>query len=196
MSLTSTVARAVSAVALATVSVSTVALAGAPVAGATDGDRNLITDNRTIADIPVVSPVAAQAVLLRDARVPVVVLGARLDEDCSRPRVLDDRLDAAAELARTHLLNPVIVSGGSTRTDCPSEAAAMERGLRDRGVVNQVLVEDRSDSTVANVENTKSMISDRGGLAVVVTSSPHNVRALQNFRDAGVEAVAYVGGRD
>jgi hypothetical protein len=29
---------------------------------------------------------------------------------------------------------------------------------------------------------------------VVVTSSPHNVRALQNFRDAGIEAVAYTGG--
>jgi uncharacterized SAM-binding protein YcdF (DUF218 family) len=103
-------------------------------------------------------------------------------------------LEAATELARTHLLNPVIVSGGATQADCPSEAAAMESGLRERGVTNQILIEEESDSTVANVQNTKSMISDRGGLAVVVTSSPHNVRALQNFRDAGIEAVAYVGG--
>lgn len=197
MSLTLTPARSAAALALATVSAVsavTVGLAGAPTAGATAQDKAIVSDNRTIADIPVVSPVAAQAVLLRDARVPIVVLGARLDEDCSRPQVLDDRLDAATELARTHLLNPVIVTGGATRTDCPSEAAAMESGLRDRGVTNRVLIEDESDSTVANAQNTKAMISDRGGLAVVVTSSPHNVRALQNFRDAGIEAVAYVGG--
>ncbi len=194
VSLTLTPTRSVAALALAAVSAVTVGLAGAPTAGATEQDKAVVSDNRTIADIPVLSPIAAQAILLRDARVPIVVLGARLDEDCARPQVLDDRLDAATELARTHLLNPVIVSGGATQTDCPSEAAAMESGLRERGVTNQVLIEEESDSTVANVQNTKSMISDRGGLAVVVTSSPHNVRALQNFRDAGIEAVAYVGG--
>lgn len=172
----------------------TVGVVSAPAAGAATEDKNLISANRTITDLPVVSPLAAQAVLLRDAQVPVVVLGARLNEDCSRPQVLEDRLDAAAELAGRHLLNDVIVTGGETQEDCPTEAASMQQGLRDRGVPNRVIEEDRSGSTLANVENTKAMITDRGGLAVVVTSAPHNIRALQNFRDAGIEAVAYVGG--
>ena len=126
--------------------------------------------------------------------VPVVVLGARLNDDCTPPQVLDDRLDAAADLAKAHLLNPVIVTGGETAPDCPTEAQAMDAGLRARGVPNQVIEENKAGSTVENVANTADTINSRGGLAVVVTSTPHNVRALQNFRDAGIEAVAYTGG--
>ncbi|MDN6438102.1 YdcF family protein [Corynebacterium nuruki] len=163
-------------------------------AAANPEDKSIISANRTIADIPVVSKAASHAVLARDATVPVVVLGARLNDDCSAPQVLDDRLDAAADLARAHLLNPVIVTGGETQPDCPTEAQAMDAGLRARGVPNQVIEENKAGSTVENVANTADTINSRGGLAVVVTSTPHNVRALQNFRDAGIEAVAYTGG--
>lgn len=164
-------------------------------AGATVEDKDLISANRTVTDIPVVSKAASQAVLSRDAGIPVVVLGARLDEDCTPPQVLDDRLDAAAELAEAHLLNPVVVTGGATQPDCPTEAQAMDAGLRARGVPNQVIEENKAGSTLENVTNTADTINERGGLAVVVTSTPHNVRALQNFRDAGIEAVAYTGGQ-
>jgi vancomycin permeability regulator SanA len=178
----------------AALAVVTGAVLSAGTAGATVEDKNLISANRTIADIPVVSKVASHAVLARDAAIPIVVLGARLNEDCAAPQVLDDRLDAAADLARTHLLNPVVVTGGATQPNCPTEAEAMNAGLRARGVPNEVIEENKAGSTLENVANTADTINSRGGLAVIVTSTPHNVRALQNFRDAGIEGVAYTGG--
>ncbi len=112
------------------------------------------------------------------------------------PQVLKDRLDATARLAVRHPHNPVIVTGGKTREKCPTEAAAMAEGLRARGVVNPITQEDKAGNTIQNAENTRETIKKHGGIAVIVTSSPHNIRALKTFRAEGVEAVAYVGGRD
>lgn len=180
--------------AVAVAASSAVLMAGT--ASALPEDRDLVTSARVIADIPVISQAAAQLILARDAGVPVVILGARLTPDCARPGILEDRLDAAAKLLRLHPLNPVIVTGGVTQDGCPAEATSMEWGLRERLVINPIIQETEAGSTLGNVANTKGMIMDRGGLAVVVTSSPHQVRALQNYRDAGVEVVAYVGGED
>lgn len=156
--------------------------------------KNVISDNRVIADHERVRPVASHAVLANDRRVPIVVLGARLNEDCKTPKVLDDRLNGAAELARIHRGNPVVVTGGTTQPDCPSEAKAMEKGLRLRGVSNPIVVEEKSGSTLDNVANTSDYIHSNGGVAVIVTSDPHYSRALSNYRDKGIEAVAYVEG--
>lgn len=165
-------------------------------ASALPQDRDLVTAIRPLVDIPVVSQAGAQVILSRDAGVPIVILGARLNGDCARPGILEDRLDAAADLLRLHPLNPVIVTGGETQPGCPAEAVSMEWGLRERLVVNPIIQETQAGSTLGNVAYTKDMIMDSGGLAVVVTSSPHQIRALQNYRDAGVEVVAYVGGED
>lgn len=156
--------------------------------------KDLINDNRTIADDELVRPVASHAVLGRDASVPIVVLGARLNEDCNPPEVLDDRLNGAATLANIHRANPIVVTGGATQPGCPSEAAAMEAGLKARGVTNPIITEEESGSTVENVANTSDYINSTGGLAVVVTSDPHYSRALDNYRSSGIEAVAYVEG--
>lgn len=132
--------------------------------------------------------------ILGSTAAPVVVLGAQLQDDCSAPQVLEDRLDAAAQLLKDHPENPAIVSGGATVEDCPSEAAVMKAGLEARGVDNDIILEEDSSNTLQNVENTAGTIEKLGGTAIVVTSDPHYLRALKNYRDAGLRTFGYVGG--
>ncbi|WP_083827132.1 YdcF family protein [Corynebacterium nuruki] len=153
------------------------------------------TQIHTVTDSEFVRGPLAHAILDLNPDTPVVVLGAQINEDCSRPEVLQDRLDAATRLLASHPRNPVIVTGG--RSDrCPSitEAEAMTQGLRDRGVRNRIVLENNAWNTLQNVEYTAPMIRKLGGTAVVVTSDPHYLRALANYRDAGIRAFGWVGG--
>lgn len=153
------------------------------------------TQIHTVTDSEFVRGPLAHAILDLNPDTPVVVLGAQINEDCSRPEVLQDRLDAATRLLASHPRNPVIVTGG--RSDrCPSitEAEAMTQGLRDRGVRNRIVLENNAWNTLQNVEYTAPVIRKLGGTAVVVTSDPHYLRALANYRDAGIRAFGWVGG--
>lgn len=149
----------------------------------------------TVTDAPFLREPLAHAVLTLDKNTPVVVLGAQINEDCSLPQVLEDRLDAATRLLKSHPDNPVIVTGGRS-SQCPAttEAEAMEKGLRDRGVTNRVILENEAWNTLQNVAYTAPLIRELGGTAVVVTSDPHYIRALRNYRDAGIRAFGWVGG--
>lgn len=148
-----------------------------------------------ITDSEFVREPLAHAVLNLNKRTPVVILGAQINEDCSRPQVLQDRLDAATRLLASHPDNPVIVTGGRS-FQCPSitEAEAMAQGLRDRGVRNEIVLENNAWNTLQNVEYTAPTIRELGGTAIVVTSDPHYIRALRNYRDAGIRAFGWVGG--
>lgn len=115
---------------------------------------------------------------------PIVILGARLNPDCTPPAVLQQRLDRAAAFSRIHPETPVYVTGGKTQQSCPlSEAAVMEAGLRVRLVPNPIHREDAAGNTLQNASNVARMIGDR---AVVISNQDHLPRALRNFRDAGV----------
>lgn len=174
-----------------------------PVAGSVSGSVSAVDDLvasakqhvYNVTDSEFVRTPLANSLLRMNENTPVVILGAQLQEDCSAPRVLTDRLTAAAELLREHPRNPVIVTGGPTRADCPTEAAAMKDALQKLGVGNEILLEEKAGNTLQNVEYTARMIRERTGTAVVVTSDPHYLRALKNYRDAGLRAFGYVGGR-
>lgn len=175
--------------------------AGSSVFGSVSGSVSVVDDLiagakqqvYNITDSEFVRTPLANAILGRTAA-PVVVLGAQLQDDCSAPQVLEDRLDAAARLLKDHPENPAILTGGVTVEDCESEAAVMEAGLKDRGVDNDIILEEDSWNTLQNVENTAGTIKKLGGTAIVVTSDPHYLRALKNYRDAGLRAFGYVGG--
>ncbi|MDN5719338.1 MAG: YdcF family protein [Corynebacterium sp.] len=171
--------------------------AGGSVSGSVSVVDDLVADAKqqvyNITDSEFVRTPLANEILGRTAA-PVVVLGAQLQDDCSAPPVLEDRLDAAARLLKDHPENPAILTGGVTVEDCPSEAAVMEAGLEDRGVDNDIILEEDSWNTLQNVENTAGTIEKLGGTTIVVTSDPHYLRALKNYRDAGLRAFGYVGG--
>lgn len=138
------------------------------------------------AGVPVPSPETLPAhVEAANPAVPVVVLGAQLDEFCLPPAVLHRRLDAAADFVRLHPANTIIVSGGVTRSHCPSEAAVMEAGLRARLVPNPIQQEADSHSTVENARNVSRMTSH----AVLVTSDYHLPRAIRTFTEQHVDVV-------
>ena len=157
-----------------------------------DGARDMVYN---VTDSEFVRTPLAHHILDLNKNTPVVVLGAQLNKDCSLPQVLEDRLDAATTLLKSHPNNPVIVTGGKSN-QCPasSEAEAMEKGLQQRGVGNKVILENEAWNTLQNVENTAGTIKKLGGTAIVVTSDPHYIRALKNYRDAGIRAFGYVGG--
>ena len=71
----------------------------------------------------------------------------------------------------------------------------MEKALQERGVTNRVILENNAWNTLQNVEYTAGTIKQLGGTAIVVTSDPHYIRALKNYRDAGIRAFGYVGGK-
>lgn len=138
-------------------------------------------------NIPVVGDLATAHVWTADGSTPVVVLGAQLNRDCTAPAVLNERLDRAAQFLRLHPTNPVYVTGGSTQSGCPTEAAAMEIGLRVRLVPNPIIQENRSGNTMQNAEYVSQM-SDASRM-VLVSSQDHLPRAKNNFATFGVDTV-------
>lgn len=114
---------------------------------------------------------------------PIVVLGARLNPDCAPPAVLNSRLDRAAAFVRLHPANRVVVTGGETQGGCFTEAQSMEALLRARLVINPIIRDDFSGSTVQNANNVARMIPDRQ--AVLITSQDHFPRASATFAAAG-----------
>ena len=120
--------------------------------------------------------------------VPIVVLGARLQPNCTPPKVLNERLDAAANFARLHPTNTIIVSGGATQAGCPTEAQAMEVGLRARLIPNPIVRDDHAFSTVENARNVAALAPGQHQM-VLITSDYHLPRAQANFHDRGINTI-------
>lgn len=151
--------------------------------------------NSSLVTPVVVSPVgrAAAETALLDPQVPIIVLGARLNPDCSAPAVLTSRLETARSLALRHPLNPVIVTGGRTQPDCQTEAEYMRDALASMGVwKRRITMETNSDSTVENAAGTAYLAeSGTSGVraAVIVTSPTHTPRARDTYSAADDSAL-------
>ena len=151
--------------------------------------------NSSLATPVVVSPVgrAAAETALLDPQVPLIVLGARLNPDCSAPAVLTSRLETARSLALRHPLNPVVVTGGRTQPGCQTEAEYMRDALASMGVwKRRITMETNSDSTVENAAGTAYLAGSgaRGvRAAVIVTSPTHTPRARDTYAAADNSAL-------
>lgn len=154
------------------------------------GDDVVRVLNNSIVTPLVVSQVgrtAAEAALF-DPQVPIIVLGARLNSDCSAPAVLDSRVETARALALRHPLNPIIVTGGHTQPGCQAEAEYMRDALVSGGVSKQrITVETNSYSTVGNAAGTAHFASSTTGVmraGVIVSSPTHLPRARDTYSAA------------
>lgn len=151
--------------------------------------------NSSLATPVVVSPVgrAAAETALLDPQVPIIVLGARLNPDCSALAVLTSRLETARSLALRHPLNPVVVTGGRTQPGCQTEAEYMRDALASMGVwKRRITMETNSDSTVENAAGTAYLAGSgaRGvRAAVIVTSPTHTPRARDTYAAADNSAL-------
>lgn len=117
-----------------------------------------------------------------------MIFGARLNKDCSAPKVMTELLERAAVFTRIHPRTPLIVTGGATRVGCPPESNAMYTGLLMRGVTNPIIKEPRARTTVDSAQNVAGMWS--GARMVVCTSNDHAERASRNLRGGGKQTVA------
>jgi len=142
---------------------------------------------KTCSSLEVLSPRAPVILNINPVGTRLVVLGARLNNNGSVPRVLVPRLQAALALARGFPTAGIITTGGVTnRRARKSEAQAMKNWLVKHGVApNRIATENRSRSTAENAKFVAPMLF-RGGATgvVVVTSHNHLRRAMINFRSA------------
>ncbi|WNQ11934.1 YdcF family protein [Paenibacillus aurantius] len=116
-----------------------------------------------------------------------IVLGAAAWNGKPSP-ALRERLDIAVEVYRRKLASHLILSGGRAAGEKLSEAQVMKNYLVSQGVpAAALLVEDRSYSTMENLENSKA-IMDREGYrsAVLVTHGFHALRASLMARSLGI----------
>ena len=97
------------------------------------------------------------------------------------------RAHHAAQLYERGLSTHIIPSGGLTGPP-PSEAAAMAQVLRSDGVPSEAItLEDRSFSTVQNIQYSRAIMRARGWrTAILVTEPNHIKRAALIAHDAGL----------
>jgi uncharacterized SAM-binding protein YcdF (DUF218 family) len=120
----------------------------------------------------------------------LIVLGCKVKGD-TPSLALQKRIDAAAEYL---LQNPsviVIVSGGQGPDEWISEAEAMKNRLLEKGIeIERIIMEDKSTSTMENLEFSKNILLEKGlgTNVIIVTEGYHMLRAQTLASRAGLDA--------
>lgn len=134
----------------------------------------------------------------------VVVLGGGFKKNSKGNRLgitTKMRVLAVGELFSQGLVDRIIFSGGRTAgEDNPSEAEAMKSFLlRKFPEIPQdsILLEDCSENTVENAQNTLKLMEEKGiKRAMLLTSATHLPRAMMLFRNFGVDVVKGIAAED
>lgn len=108
----------------------------------------------------------------------VIVLGCQVRGE-TPSTMLARRCDAALETLGEHPNAVCVVSGGQGNGEDISEAEAMRRYLKERGVPEErIVIEDKSTSTRENIRLSAELLRERGiDRAVIVTNDFHQYRA-------------------
>ena len=116
----------------------------------------------------------------------IVVLGAQVQGD--QPSLtLKKRLDLALEYLTGHPQASVVVSGGQGADEGISEAECIRRNLINYGIdPERVLLEDKSTSTLTNIENSLKLLPAGAENIGIVTNDFHIFRALATARHVSV----------
>lgn len=119
----------------------------------------------------------------------IIVLGAQVRED-GPSVVLKYRLDAAADYLNENPDTICIVSGGQGVNEPFSEAEGMEKYLLDKGIdEHRIILEDKSTSTVENIQNSKMLMEEPYNGVGIVTNNFHVFRAVHIAKAQGLEEV-------
>lgn len=110
----------------------------------------------------------------------LIVLGAKLNPDGSLKPTLQLRCDEAYNAWRKGIARRIIVCGGQMNGEPRPHSEAMRDYLLEKGVpADSILVENRSQNTVQNLQNARLIMEHRGfRRAALVTSDYHMTRAL------------------
>lgn len=130
----------------------------------------------------------------------LIVLGAAV-HGSSPSLSMTHRLEGALDYLDAYPDTIVIVSGGQGQGEDISEAQAMYDWLTAHGVApGRILMENKSTSTMENLEFSYKIIRDRGDTpennVAIVSSSYHLYRAKQMSKMLGVSAAGVAGHPD
>ena len=121
----------------------------------------------------------------------IIIHGAGLIGGDKVSKLLSDRIDKAIDV---YLKDPsptiMIPSGGQGGDETVSEAEAMSRYMLDKGIPEyRIIKEDKSATTMENLENCKKLIDGMEGrkYTTLVTSNYHVYRALRYCRKIGLD---------
>lgn len=116
----------------------------------------------------------------------ILVLGNKLEYG-KLSNTLKARLDKAVELSE-QIEVPIIVSGGSSEENELTEARVMSAYLREKGVDNNILLEEKALDTRQNFLYTAELVG-RESKILVITSEVHLFRARMLAKDIGFQRV-------
>ncbi|MBR3125592.1 MAG: YdcF family protein [Mogibacterium sp.] len=121
----------------------------------------------------------------------VIIHGAGLIDGEKVSRLLQERLDKAIVVYRKDPSpTKLIPSGGKGSDENISEAEAMKRYLLEQGIPeSDIIMEDKSTTTLENLKFSKDIIDSREGrkYTSLVTSNYHVYRALRYCRRVGLK---------
>lgn len=123
----------------------------------------------------------------------VIILGCQVVGEIPS-YMLADRLSAAEELLKSNPNALCIVSGGQGARESITEAEAMKRWLKARGIAEErIIKEERSSSTRENLARCVEIIKEReiSGEITIVTNEFHQYRAHLYAKSAGINAGHY-----
>ncbi len=115
----------------------------------------------------------------------IIVLGAQVRES-GPSRVLRSRLNAATSYLKGNPETVCIVSGGQGPNEPCTEAKAMKDYLVEKGIAeDRILLEDRSTTTVENLEFSSRFLNRREDSVGIVTNNFHMFRSLKLAKKGG-----------
>lgn len=123
----------------------------------------------------------------------LIVLGAQV-YDGSVSRILQYRLDAAAECMKEYPDAKVIVTGGQGFNEPYPEAEGMADYLIRKGIAeDRIIKEDKADNTSQNIKYSFAMIDPEKDSVCIVTNQFHLHRALLLAKKAGAKHLSGIG---
>ena len=120
----------------------------------------------------------------------VIVLGCQV-RGTTPSRLLNYRIQAAADYLNENPEAVAILSGSQGTGESISEARCMYNGLTALGIDSaRLYLEEDSTITLENLQNSKALMEREGlsGPAVIVSNDFHIFRALTMARDIGLDA--------
>jgi uncharacterized SAM-binding protein YcdF (DUF218 family) len=118
-----------------------------------------------------------------------VVLGAAVWSQNVSP-VFRERINHAVDLYRKGKVRKLIFTGGQGNSNEPTEAAAASSYAQANGIpIQDILVEQKSHTTLENIVNAKQLADANSLKTVLIVSDPmHMKRAMTMARDVGLRA--------
>lgn len=126
----------------------------------------------------------------------VIILGSKINKDGTLPPLLKARVDKAMEFGNKQYEETkkkiiYVPSGGKGNDEIISEARAIKNYLNENGIKdNQILIEDRSTSTIENMRFSKNKIYSKKKEAKISfsTTNYHVFRSGVIANEEGIDA--------